>query len=80
VERRTSPWQRSAGRDRDVMLGIEAGQVACPNRGILDIEVCFSCGRFRGVGGSSTEPGVRCAGRIAPTGLSLLNVLINPRS
>jgi hypothetical protein len=29
-------------------LAVEAGQVVCPRRGILDTEHCFACRDFRG--------------------------------
>lgn len=35
--------------DPDLALGIEAGQVVCPVRGIMDVEDCFTCSRFRGL-------------------------------
>jgi hypothetical protein len=29
-------------------LAVEAGQVVCPRRGIIDIERCFTCPGYRG--------------------------------
>lgn len=34
--------------DPELALGIEAGQVVCPDRGIMDVEDCFICSHFRG--------------------------------
>jgi hypothetical protein len=35
--------------DRDErVLAVEAGQVVCPRRGIVDIEDCFICESYRG--------------------------------
>jgi hypothetical protein len=41
---------RSRG-DRRGLLAIEAGQVVCPRRGILDIEQCWTCREFGGQAG-----------------------------
>ena len=37
--------------DRELDLGIEAGQVVCPDRGLMDVEDCFICSRYRGLHG-----------------------------
>lgn len=72
--------QRRDDGDRDLVLGIEAGQVACPRHGVCDIEACYSCRRFRGIGGSAIEAGIRCAGPSYVPGVSFLTFLVNPRS
>lgn len=35
----------------ELALGMEAGQVVCPDRGLMDVEDCFICSRFRGLDG-----------------------------
>jgi len=36
------PWSA-----RPIQLTVEAGQVACPVRGIVDVERCFTCSSYR---------------------------------
>lgn len=36
-------------------LIVDEGQVACPRRGIIDLELCFLCSRFRGFQEGITE-------------------------
>lgn len=56
---------RSAGRfqhrePREQVLAVEVGQIVCPRRGIVDLELCFVCSRFRGFQEGSPE-GLVCA-------------------
>jgi hypothetical protein len=37
------------------VLVVDEGQVACPRRGIIDLELCFLCPRFRGFHEGITE-------------------------
>lgn len=57
-----------------LVLTVEAGQVVCPERGIVDIETCYPCRGFVGVADDRRQ--LCCAGRSpAPaTALSVLNV------
>lgn len=48
------------------LLGVEMGRVACPSRGDVDIELCFSCPRFRGLQEGTSEDLV-CAYRYSPS-------------
>jgi len=36
-------------------LGVEAGQVACPRQGIVDIERCWVCPEYRGLSAGHVE-------------------------
>jgi hypothetical protein len=45
-------------------LEIEGGQVVCPRRGIVDIERCWTCRDYRGLGTGRTE-GLLCAASTA---------------
>jgi hypothetical protein len=36
-------------------LPVEAGQVVCPRRGVVDLELCFSCPHFGGFQEGITE-------------------------
>ena len=45
--------RRTGGRER--ALTIEAGQVVCPRRGIVDIEDCWICPNYRGLTTGRTE-------------------------
>lgn len=43
------PNRRSRSREQDErILAVEAGQVVCPRRGIVDLEYCFICPSYRG--------------------------------
>jgi hypothetical protein len=37
------------------VLVVDEGQVSCPRRGIIDLELCFLCPRFRGFHEGITE-------------------------
>ena len=39
---------------------IEAGQVVCPNRGVMDVEDCWVCPAYRGLSTGPTE-GLVCS-------------------
>ena len=59
---------RSIGGRHDArVLTVEAGQVVCPHRGIVDLERCWSCPAYAGLSTSRIE-GVICrADRGAPS-------------
>jgi hypothetical protein len=40
---------------RRLELGVEAGQVVCPGRGIVDIERCFTCNSYQGMPADGPE-------------------------
>ena len=57
---------RSTRRDRiqardERVLAVEAGQVVCPRRGIVDLEDCLVCRSYRGFRDGHIE-GLVCAG------------------
>jgi hypothetical protein len=54
---------RSGGR---IALAVEAGQVACPGRGLIDVETCFACRDYCGLIGRHSQ-GLLCRGRDAAT-------------
>jgi hypothetical protein len=41
--------------DRQLELAVECGQVVCPGRGIVDVELCFTCRSYRGMHDGSSE-------------------------
>jgi hypothetical protein len=45
-------------------LGVEAGQVACPRQGILDVERCWVCPAYGGLSAGRIE-GVICNENLA---------------
>ena len=49
MARPTLPTRAEARRG---LLAIEAGQVVCPRRGVLDVEGCWTCRDF---GGQTTD-------------------------
>lgn len=49
---RTNPW-RLASTER--ALRVEAGQVVCPRRGLVDIEACWTCRDYRGLTDGRSE-------------------------
>jgi hypothetical protein len=51
------PWS-----DRPLELEVEAGQVACPSRGIVDVERCFTCLSYRSYRDGPPEQ-LRCTPR-----------------
>jgi hypothetical protein len=51
--RNRDPYRLRNPRERE--LAVEAGQVVCPRRGIVDIEICFQCSRFGGLQDGATE-------------------------
>jgi len=54
------------GRHGERVLPVEAGQVVCPHRGIVDLERCWMCPAYVGLSTSRIE-GVICrADRGAP--------------
>ncbi len=56
--------RRGATPGRGLGLEIEAGQVMCPQRGVADVERCFTCGRFAGV--DSTGRLLACGPAVGP--------------
>jgi hypothetical protein len=67
---------------RERVLAVEDGQVVCPRRGIVDLELCWNCPAYRGLTTGMRE-GVICGtepvfmsiaarwpvGHLAPDGL-----------
>ena len=51
---------RHARPRNERVLGIEAGQVVCPRRGIVDIEDCWTCPAYHGLSTGHIE-GLVCA-------------------
>jgi hypothetical protein len=51
---------RARRRTGERILAVEAGQVACPRRGIVDIEDCWACPAYRGLTGGHFE-GLACS-------------------
>jgi hypothetical protein len=51
---------RKHPRANERILAIEAGQVVCPRRGIVDIERCWACPAYRG-GAPGIADGLVCA-------------------
>ena len=37
------------------LLAVDEGLVSCPSRGVIDLELCFICPRFRGFHEGITE-------------------------
>lgn len=52
--------RRKARPRNERVLAIEAGQAVCPRRGIVDIEICWTCPAYRGMSGGHVE-GLVCA-------------------
>ena len=46
-------------RSRDRVLPVEEGQVPCPRRGLVDIELCWVCPAYDGLSAGMSE-GVVC--------------------
>jgi len=44
---------------RERVLAVEGGQVVCPRRGIVDLEMCWTCPAYRGLTTGRRE-GVIC--------------------
>ncbi len=51
---------RPPRRINERILAVEAGQVMCPRRGIVDIEDCWVCPAYRGLTGGQVE-GLACS-------------------
>jgi hypothetical protein len=49
---RTDSGRREPG---ERALRVEAGHVACPRRGLVDIQVCWSCPDYRGLSDGRVE-------------------------
>jgi len=45
---------------RERVLAVEEGQVVCPRRGIVDLELCWTCPAYQGLTTTARE-GVICA-------------------
>lgn len=43
------------GNRHEQVLVVEEGQVVCPRRGVVDLELCFPCPRFLGFHQGITE-------------------------
>jgi hypothetical protein len=40
--------RQSRSRSRTRILSVESGQVVCPRRGLIDIELCWTCPAYEG--------------------------------
>lgn len=49
------PYSTSIRRPHERTLAIEAGQVVCQRRGIVDIEDCWTCPSYRGLSSGHIE-------------------------
>jgi hypothetical protein len=49
---RTNPWRLEPA---ERALRVEAGQVVCPRRGVVDIEACWTCPEYRGLTDGRSE-------------------------
>ena len=49
---RTKPWRLDP---MERALRVEAGQVVCPRRGLVDIEACWICPDYRGLTDGRSE-------------------------
>lgn len=52
---------RPRRRVNERILTVEAGQVMCPLRGMVDIEDCWVCPAYQGLTGGQVE-GLACSG------------------
>ena len=52
--------RRNRPRANQRILTVEAGQVVCPRRGIVDVELCWVCPAYRG-GAPGVVDGLDCA-------------------
>ena len=48
-------FKRRHGTPNERSLPVEAGQVVCPRRGSVDIEECWVCPDYRGLGTGRVE-------------------------
>jgi hypothetical protein len=55
-------------------LAVEAGQVVCPRRGLIDIELCWACPAYDGLSTGRFE-GVVCRGSMTPEPTQLRSVV-----
>ena len=46
-------------QSRGLVLAVEAGQVVCPRRGVVDLESCWMCPAYGGLTAAASE-GVIC--------------------
>ena len=53
-----NPLRRTNSDQR--CFAIEAGQVVCPHRGVVDVEDCWICPAYRGLSSGPSE-GLLCA-------------------
>ena len=53
---RTKPWRLDS---MERVLPVEAGQVVCPRRGVVDIEACWMCPDYRGLADGRSESVIR---------------------
>jgi hypothetical protein len=48
-------FKRLHGAPNERPLRVQAGQVVCPRRGVVDIEGCWACPDYRGLGTGRVE-------------------------
>ena len=54
-----SLYSHRTRQPRERVLAVEEGQVVCPRRGIVDLELCWTCPAYQGLTTGSRE-GVLC--------------------
>ena len=64
-------------RARQLERAVEVGQVVCPTRGAVDIELCFTCSSYRGFQDGRSErlvcaPGPALLGELVPIPFGLV--------
>ena len=59
------------GRRHERILAVEAGQVVCPDRGVVDLERCWMCPAYAGLSSARIE-GVICRVDVGGTRLGIL--------
>lgn len=64
----------SKERSEHRILAVEAGQVVCPRRGIVDLERCWVCPAYDGLSSGRIE-GVVCKANLAEVTLYPLPVI-----
>lgn len=58
--------RRSERTTRERTLAVEAGQVVCPLRGIVDLELCWMCPAYGGLSSGRIEGVVCRIERVSP--------------
>jgi hypothetical protein len=67
-------YRRTRSRSHERTLVVEAGQVVCPRRGLIDIELCWACPAYDGLSTGRFE-GVVCRSSVTPEPIELRSVV-----